>query len=326
MPDRPSSPDPAPSLRDEARRGHAHRWVETLPPPGAELAADWLTLHDGTCVFGLMRSSAGEMPAASRRMANAPAMVVLTLIQSGEMLCDAAPGRQQRIGPGTLGLYDPRRMDNYRWRQDSRGVFLALPRAEAAAALGQEPDDPVISPERCALAPVLASQLSHLAQMMQRSERVDGVEYAGLLEATRKLALLALRNLGRQGAGQADPDDDLNRIRYAAALRFMEREAHRHDLDAAAIARGAGCSRSRLYEAFAAQGATVMGSLRELRLQRARSLIEQSPRLHVGALSWRCGFADLSGFSKLFRARFGMSPSAWRQWARSSADDGGAPT
>lgn len=257
--------------------------------------------------------------------ADAPAMVVLTLIQSDEMLRDAAPGEHQRIGPGALGLFDPRRMGDYRWSQDSREVFLALPRAEVAAALGREPDNLLISPECCVLAPALASQLSHLALLMRRSEAIDGAEYAGLLDTTRKLALLALRNLGRQDGKRPDADaDDLHRGRYAAALRFMEREAHRHDLDAAAIAHGAGCSRTRLYEAFAAQGATVMGSLRELRLQRARALIEQSQRLHVGALSWRCGFADLSGFSKLFRARFGMSPSEWHQWTRTQAGaDGG---
>jgi transcriptional regulator GlxA family with amidase domain len=56
--------------------------------------------------------------------------------------------------------------------------------------------------------------------------------------------------------------------------------------------------------------------LRELRLQRAQSLIAQSPRLHVGALAWRCGFAGPSDFSKLFRARFGLSPTEWHQRAR----------
>ena len=99
----------------------------------------------------------------------------------------------------------------------------------------------------------------------------------------------------------------------------MERNAHRHELDAAAIAHGTGCSRTRLYEAFAASGTTVMATLREMRLQHARALIEQSPRLHVGALSWRCGFSDASEFSKQFRMRFGLPPSEWhrRAWAGS---------
>ncbi|MBN9368248.1 MAG: helix-turn-helix transcriptional regulator [Comamonadaceae bacterium] len=313
--------DVEPALRFDAWRERAHQWVEMLPPPpGAALDAELLMLRGGGgCVFGTMRSSAYEMHAAARRMAHAPGMVVLTLIQSGEMLRDAAPGEDQRAGPGTLGLYDPWRMGSYRWSEGSREAFLALPRDVAQAALGREPGNLAIAPGRCTLAPALAAQLGHLALLVRQPQRIDAAEYAGLLDATRALALLMLRNLGRQGAGVDLPDarESLHAGRHAAALRFMELHAHTQGLDAGSIARGAGCSRTRLYEAFAAQGQTVMGTLRELRLQRARGLIEQSPRLHVGALAWRCGFGDPSDFSKLFRARFGLAPSQWHQraWA-----------
>lgn len=164
---------------------------------------------------------------------------------------------------------------------------MALPRAEVQEALGAEPANVLIALERCALAPLLATQLQQLAHLAGQPRRVDAAEYAGLLEATRALALLTLRNLGRQGlqADLADTQDSLHLGRYAAAMRFMELHAHRTELDAQAIARAVGCSRTRLYEAFAAQGETVIGALRELRLQRARTCIEQSPRLHGGR--WR---------------------------------------
>ena len=70
-----------------------------------------------------------------------------------------------------------------------------------------------------------------------------------------------------------------------------------------------------------------MGTLREIRLQRAKALIERSPRLHIGSLSWRCGFVDQSGFSKLFRLRFGLLPSEWhhRTWTTPSGDPAGRP-
>ncbi|VCU71476.1 Transcriptional activator FeaR [Pigmentiphaga humi] len=320
VPEHLSSHDVEPALRFDSWRERAHQWVELQPlPPGAELDAELLILRSQTCIFGTMRSSAYEMRAASRRLANAPDMVVVTLIQSGELLRDAAPGELQRVGPGTLGLYDPRRMGNYRWSQGSREVFLALQRDDVRAALGREPGNVPIPLERCVLAPALASQLNHLALLARQPQKLDGVEYAGLLEGTRELALLMLRNLGRQDSrtGQSDMEEDLNAGRHAAALRFMDREAHRHDLDATAIARGAGCSRTRLYAAFASRGETVMGTLREIRLQRAKELIERSPRLHIGSLSWRCGFADQSGFSKLFKMRFGLLPSEWHHqtWA-----------
>jgi AraC-like DNA-binding protein len=311
--------DVEPALRFDAWRERAHQWVEMLPPPpGAALEAELLMLRGGGSVFGTLASTASDMRAAARRMAHAPGMVVVTLIQAGEMLRDAAPGEHQRIGAGTLGLYDPWRMGSYRWSDGAREAFVALPREAAQAALGGEPGNLAIAPQRCALAPLLAAQLGHLALLARQPRHVDAAEYAGLLDATRALALLTLRNLGRQGDSTdlADTHESLHAGRRAAALRFMQLHAHRADLDAGSIARGVGCSRTRLYEAFAAEGQTVMGVLRELRLQRAQSLIAQSPRLHVGALAWRCGFAGPSDFSKLFRARFGLSPTEWHQRAR----------
>lgn len=313
-----STLDFEPSERFEAWRGIAHNWVDLLPLPRGELLdADLTLLRSDAAIFGVTRSSAYEMRTGPRHVAIAEDMVVVSLLAAGEMLLNGAPGENRRVAAGMLGLYAPRQEGHYRWSRNARQVYVALPRDAAMTALGREPTNLPLAPERCALAPLLVSQLEHLAQLTRPTGSCDALEHAALLEGTRALALLMLRNLGRQGENADLPDleESLNAGRRAAALRFMEREAHRHDLDAAAIAHGAGCSRTRLYAAFAAYGETVMGALREIRLQRARGLIEQLPRLHVGTLSWRCGFADSSGFGKLFRARFGLPPSEWHRRA-----------
>lgn len=320
LPQRLSSHDVEPTLRFDAWRERAHQWVEMLPlPPGAELNAELTTLRGNNCMLGAMRSSAYSMRAATRRLTHAPEMLVLALIQSGEVMRDAAPGEPQSMGRGSLGLYDPWRMGDYRWSQNSREVFLALPRQEVAAALGREPGAMLITPRHSVLAPILANQLGHVALLLQGPETLDSAEYSALLDQTRSLTLLMLRNLGKQlSEPLPDATESLHEGRYLAALRLMERDAHRHDLDAAAVAAGIGCSRTRLYAAFAQHNASVMETLREIRLQRAKSLIEQTPRLHIGSLSWRCGFADQSSFSKLFKARFNVSPSEWHHhvWGR----------
>ena len=320
MLERLHSHDVEPARRFDYWREHAHQWMELQPlSPDAPLDAQLLMLRSGNCLFGAMRSSAYDMREAPRRLAHAPSMMVMALIQAGEVLRDAAPGEPTRIGPGMLGLYDPWRQGNYRWSHGAREAFLALPRDDVVSALGYEPRHRLIAPGQCALAPALSAQLAHVALLLHQPQALDSTELDGLLQTTRALALLALRNLGRHGHSRdaADLHEDLNRGRHAAALRFMADQAHRHDLDVAAIAGGTGCSRTRLYEAFAAQGATVMGALREMRLQRAKGLMAHSPHTHLGALAWRCGFADQSGFSKAFRARFGWSPSQWQQqlWA-----------
>ena len=309
-----STRDVEPDLRRQAWHEIAHRWVDFRPAPDVPLDAELTLLSSDVCTLGATRSSAYEMRTGSRR-AERDDMVVLTLMQSGELVPEAF----SRKGAGALSLCAPREMGAFLWGQDARQAFLTLPRSDVVAALGHEPHTALLT-AHCALAPALASQMNHVALLLGQSGRVAAEEFAGLLDATRALALLMLRNLGRQGAAADLPDlnECLHAGRHAAALRFMEQQAHRHDLDAAAIARGAGCSRTRLYEAFAAQGQTVMGALRELRLQRARRGIEQSARLHVGGLAWRCGFANPSDFSKLFRARFGLSPTEWHQrlWGR----------
>jgi len=297
-----------PALREEAWREIAHRYVDFRPAPGAPLDAEMTILDSAACALGITRSSAYEMR-TGRRRPHTEDMVVLSLMQSGDLLPQAFP----RKSAGALSLCAPNEEGWFRWGQGARQVFLTLPRLDVHAALGHEPATLLVT-AHCALAPALASQMNHVALLLRQPGRVDDAELAGLLDATRALALLALRNLGRQGRAADLPDlvESLHAGRRAAALRFMDLHAHRHELDVAAISQGAGCSRSRLYEAFAEQGQSVMDTLREMRLQRALRLIEQNPRLHVGVVAWRCGFADPSSFSKLFRARFEYTPSEWR--------------
>ena len=313
-----SSQDAEPALQRDAWREIAHWQCEFMPSPDVPLDADIHILRSDKCIFGSTRSSAYDMRTHPKLAEPLDELVVVSLIHAGELRLNAGPGESRHMETGTLALFDPRQAGHYRWSHNARQAFIDLPRREVLALLGgnisgSEP----IPLERCALAPALSSQLNHLARMARQPHLIDNVEYAGLLESTRMLALLTLRNLGRNGERVDSPDlhEDLNRGRRAAALRFMQHEAHRHELDADAIAHGAGCSRTRLYQAFAAQNETVMGTLREVRLQRARALIEQSPRLHLGAISWRCGFADQSGFSKQFKVRFGMLPKQWHRQA-----------
>ena len=323
----PSSPPPLlahlrtndwePSARRDMWKQIAHPWVGYEPQPGVPLEAEMDILRSSACATGTMRSSAYDMRTGPRWQ-QPEDMVVISLIQSGEML----PGAPSRRGPGAMGLGAVREAGHYRWTQGTRYAFIALPHRDVQAALGRAPAATLsIAPARCALAPTLSSHMNHMALLVRQRTPLDAAECTGLLDATRALALLMLRNLGRQGLDSDLPDlhESLHAGRRAAALRFMELHAHRHDLDAAAIAHGAGCSRTRLYEAFAAQDTTVMDTLRELRLQRARSLIEQSPQPNVGAVAWRSGFASQSGFGKLFKARFGLTPREWRYRNQDSA-------
>lgn len=320
-----SSREVDPAIRLDYWHDVAHNWVDVQPlSPDDELDASWSLLRGANSFFGTKRSTAYDMRTSPKHVPPGEDMVVLSLLEAGEMRLNAAPGENQRVTVGMLGMYAPQQQAHYRWGQGARQTYVALPRRLVVDALGREPGNLLLAPQRCALAPALTSQLVHLGQLARQPGRVAETDYATLLDATCALALLTLRNLGRQGDASDLPDltQSLHAGRRAAALRFMEQHAHRHDLDAAAIAQGAGCSRTRLYEAFAEQGQTIMDTLREIRLQRARGMIERSARLHIGSVAWHCGFADQSAFSKLFKARFGLTPSDWHRQSLG----GGLPT
>lgn len=303
----------------------AHNWVDVQPLSNdGDFEASWSLLRGQDCFFGTKRSTAYEMRTNARHVPPGEDMVVLSLLEAGQVDLNAGPGQGHRAGVGELGVYVPQQEAMYRWSQHARQTYVALPRRMVWEALGSPPGNLLIAPRACALAPMFSSQLSHLGRLARAPGALGDEDFAGLLDATRALALLLLRHLGRQGQSRdlSDVQTSLHAGRHAAALRFMEQHAHRVALDVAEIAQAAACSRTRLYEAFAARGETVMGALRELRLQRARLRVEQSVRLHVGAIAWHCGFAHASDFSKLFRARFGLSPTDWHRQALEASGRG----
>jgi len=71
-----------------------------------------------------------------------------------------------------------------------------------------------------------------------------------------------------------------------------------------------------LHRAFAAQGHTFAGTLRELRLARAGELLRRPQLAHVGEIGRRCGFADASHFPRAFLRAMGVSPAQWRRGGR----------
>lgn len=81
------------------------------------------------------------------------------------------------------------------------------------------------------------------------------------------------------------------------------------------IAAACGMSRSAFMRSFrATTGTTPMQWLTSLRVETAKQLMESSG-LSLAEIGARCGFADQSHFSRVFSARTGISPGAWRREA-----------
>ena len=121
-----------------------------------------------------------------------------------------------------------------------------------------------------------------------------------------------LRYLSGQGgdslpwiSGLLDPD--LGR----ALDLILEKPDDHHTLDSLADAalKSRSTFSARFHEAF---GVPPMQFLHDVRLRRRAELLQRNPALTVEHVARRVGFTSRSHFSQEFRARFGMSPAAFR--------------
>ncbi len=100
-----------------------------------------------------------------------------------------------------------------------------------------------------------------------------------------------------------------------AALAAMEAEVE-EPLSRAAVARAAGVGARQLERLFQHHlRETVGGRYRAIRLDRARALLTETA-MSVAEAGNACGFTSPAHFSRVFTARFGMAPSAFRLKSR----------
>ena len=113
-----------------------------------------------------------------------------------------------------------------------------------------------------------------------------------------------------------------NALTTAARLRSMKddirRNCHRHDLSVHTVAARYGVSARYVQRIFEEDGSTFTQYLTEERLTAAyKALRRRVPSNQpVGTIAYECGFADVSHFNRLFRQRFGCTPTDARNAAR----------
>ncbi len=101
---------------------------------------------------------------------------------------------------------------------------------------------------------------------------------------------------------------------------FIQENLDSPDLTVVSIARAVGYSRAQLYRKVREQtGRSPSDLLREMRLQRAKELLEQGAG-NVSEVAHETGFENLSHFSKIFQERFGRPPSSYLKRKTSRLD------
>jgi len=120
--------------------------------------------------------------------------------------------------------------------------------------------------------------------------------------------------LGANGSFREDGLSAVAAARLAAVLADINRSFADPGLTLAAVALRQGVSPRYLQRLFEESGMSFTARVNELRLQRAFALLsrEHNHSRPISEIAWQAGFSNVSHFNRLFRARFGDTPSGIR--------------
>lgn len=98
------------------------------------------------------------------------------------------------------------------------------------------------------------------------------------------------------------------------AQQYVRQHLDRYDLSPDQIAAAVHVSRRTLYHAFELAGETPQAMVQRLRLERCREVLSHTGREgpSITQLALEFGFADPAYFTRVFRQRFGSTPSQYR--------------
>ncbi len=156
---------------------------------------------------------------------------------------------------------------------------------------------------------LLDSYLQSLTTLEQRSsaelDEVIGVHLLDLMAAA----------IGPTAGGRSlIADRGLKAVRLQAVLAEIVRRCGDPAFDIGGVARRLGLSRRNVQSLLAETGKSFTEHLTERRLQRARAMLTDPAirYLRIIDIAFAAGFGDLSNFNRLFRRRFGDTPSGAR--------------
>lgn len=186
--------------------------------------------------------------------------------------------------------------------------------------------------------PILASRLRHpdrycaivfngregigalfttMAQQIQRHASTDPTSDAVL---SRHLVELLALTLDRSSDVEQGAGSSVREAHRRRAEGVIVKNLSNPDLSPEIIADAVGISKRYLHELFAEVNSTVSQYVREERLKAARDLLQMPNPGPMSDIAYRFGFSDQAQFSRLFKARFGQTPSGYR--ARAMAVEG----
>ena len=283
----------------------AGRLYETRPYEAFDMASDLVLLGPLKIHFSTITGQCFERTHATAAADGVDDLVVNVRFR-GAALGDM--NDRSLVGPaGSIVLTDMAQPQDH-WSEASSTAYFHVPRALAEQFLPS-----VRSLHGLAIAPDKATLLrEHLWQIWRAAEHLP-IDQSDRLAGT-VLDLLAVA-VAQQCGGQPRPEavDNATLLRARAEIEARLGSAM---LSVANLCRTLGVSRSALYRLFAAEGG-VQAYITRRRLDRvAATLRDPLDRDRIADIAERWGFCDAAYLGRLFRERFGMTPSDYRAFNR----------
>ena len=208
------------------------------------------------------------------------------------------------LTPGNLAVFDTTQRNQFTVPESLSLRGMMIPRAALDEVGGRSwmRDGVVLNPT----APATRLLMSHLATL---SEVVLGMGSA-TMSAARMAALELFVGALRSGSDVCSAASVRPALR-SSIERYIDRHLLDGDVTPTAIATAHWVSIRTVNRVFSATGQTVGEIVRARRLARARAEVTASDR-SISVIAHRWGFSDTSHFSRTFKARYGYSPTDYR--------------
>ena len=230
----------------------------------------------------------------------------------GELLCP--PDGCFSLREGDVALLPPETSHGLR---DERGAALSIYAVNMAPSHLQWLSPALTGAKRLRREPLQRAMPDLLRRLLlEQALRKGGFE-AMMSGLALQLLATVWRSLPPSAATLPSSDASLDSLARVEVFRAeLERTFYRNQ-GVDEVAARLGLSRRAFTSLFwRATGDSFAACVKKLRVQHAKRLLETSDRT-VLAVAFECGFEDVSGFHRAFKAITGTSPDAWRKRMRS---------
>jgi AraC family transcriptional activator of tynA and feaB len=222
-------------------------------------------------------------------------------------------GLEARLEPGSFCLSRVRRAAEIEWHDAFRCVVIGIPEnrlTEACPDWSQFAATRISGSEGAA-----AIFVNTVRSLLANPKALSGSAAKGVGEALIGLLGAALGEIADQNECV---DTRLETYHKARIHKFIRAELSNPELDIPLIAQSVGLSQRYIHRLFVTEPLHLMQSVWWQRLEHCyRELTQnQTVRRPISDVAYSWGFNDPAHFSRVFRKRYGLTPSDLRQQAR----------